>query len=130
MQENEGHKPGNNEPGKPESPRRRTTSQPGIGRAYRQRWIAQQIKAKLLEEGHPEECAICGAKDDLRVNHDTTGLVRGLLCGRCDKGLELFEGNPELLRLDTTYLGRPPMRYVYVETIHLDFKPRRTPGSR
>ncbi len=130
MQENVGQTPQYNEPEKPESPRRRSASRPAIGRAYRQRWITQQIKAKLLEEGHPEECAICGAKDDLRVHHDTTGLVRGLLCKRCDKGLEIFEGNPELLKRAITYLDRPPTRYVYDKTIHLDVKPRRKRGSR
>ncbi len=133
MQENEGQKPRNNGPEKPSSPRRRTGSQPDIGRTHRQGWITEQIKAKLLEEGHPEECAICGAKGELLVDHDTTGLVRGLLCGRCNRGLELFEGNPELLGRAAAYQGRAPTRYVYDETIHLDFKrdpKRRKPGSR
>lgn len=94
MQENGGHKPRNNRPKKPSLSGRQAGSRPDIGRANRQRWITQQIKAKLLEEGHARECAICGAKGQLFVNHDTTGLVRGLLCGRCNGGLELFEETP------------------------------------
>ncbi len=105
----------------PKNPR----SRPEIGRTHRKRWINQEIKKKLLEEGNPEECAICGAKDALHVNHDTTGFVRGLLCGRCDKSLELFEGNPALFRQAAAYLDRPLTRYVVGESIHLDIKPRR-----
>lgn len=115
MQGNEGQQP----------ERRRAGSRPDVGWAHRVRWIAKQIKAKLLEEGHPNECAICGAKGRLVVNHDTTGLVWGLLCERCDRALGLFEGSPELLRRAAAYRGRPPTRYIYGETAHLDLKPRR-----
>lgn len=121
MQGNEGQKPP------------RSGSRPDIGRYYRERWIAQRIKEQLLKDGHPEECAICGAKSHLRVNQDTTGLVRGLLCVRCDRGLELFEGNADLLKRAAQYQGRAPTRYVYGETIHLDIKrgpKRRKPGGR
>lgn len=109
MQGNEGQGP----------PPRRTGSQPDIGRAHSLRRIEARIKEKLLEDGHPEACAICGAKGALRVNHDTTGFVRGLLCGRCDKALELFKGSQELLRRAAEYQERAPTRYVYGETIHL-----------
>ncbi len=125
MQRYEGHKRGEERSEKATPPRRRADSRPDVGRSYRQRWITQQIKTKLIEEGHPEQCAICGAKDDLRVNHDTTGLVRGLLCGRCNESLESFRSSPKLLGRAATYLGRPLTRYVFDETIHLDVKPRR-----
>ncbi len=120
MQGNEGQKP------------QRSGSRPEIGRYHRERWIAQRIKDQLLKDGHPEKCAICGAKGHLRVNHDTTGLVRGLLCVRCDRGLGLFEGNADLLKRAAQYQGRAPTRYVYGETIHLDIKrdpKRRRPGG-
>jgi hypothetical protein len=98
---------------------RRSGSQPDIGRDDRERQIEERIKEILLEDGHPEECAICGAKDALHVDHDTTGSVRGLLCGRCTKVLELSKGSRELLRQAADYLGRAPTRYIYGETIHL-----------
>jgi hypothetical protein len=121
MQGNEGQKP------------QRSGSRPDIGRYHRERWIAERIKAQLLKDGHPEKCAICGAKGPLRVNHDTTGMVRGLLCVRCDRALGLFEGNPDLLRRAAEYQVRAPTRYVYGETVNLDLKrnpKRRKPGGR
>jgi len=105
MQGNRGQQP----------PRRRTRSRPDIGLSHRQ----QRIKEKLLEDGHSEECAICGAKGALFVNHDASGLVRGLLCGRCNRGVGLFEGSPELLQRAAAYEGCAPTPYVYGETIHL-----------
>ena len=98
----------------------RSGSRPAIGRYHRERWIAERIKAQLLKDGYPEKCAICGAKGPLRVNHDTTGMVRGLLCVRCDRALGLFEGNPDLLRRAAEYQGRAPTRYVYGEATKFD----------
>jgi hypothetical protein len=53
-------------------------------------------------------CAICredALEDSLNVDHcHVTGKVRGLLCGRCNKGLGLFQDSPLLLRLAAEYL--------------------------
>jgi hypothetical protein len=98
MQNHDEQKRGDSRSEKAKS-RRGSGSRPDVGRFYRQRWITQQIKAKLLEEGHPEECRICGAKGDLRVNHDTTGFVRGLLCGSCNKASPLQRSRRCFLRL-------------------------------
>lgn len=54
-------------------------------------------------------CAICDKADSkgLHVDHDhRTGLVRGLLCGRCNKGIGLVD--EDLGRLDAakSYLAR------------------------
>jgi hypothetical protein len=54
-------------------------------------------------------CAICRkpAGRDLHVDHDhSTNQVRGLLCGKCNKGIGLFDDQPELLRAAQSYLQR------------------------
>jgi hypothetical protein len=55
-------------------------------------------------------CAICGEQcktgKALAVDHcHKTGVVRGLLCGRCNKGLGLFGDRPGLLRKAADYLN-------------------------
>ncbi len=50
-------------------------------------------------------CAICGRDKNLEIAHDhDTGAVRGVLCGRCNKGLGLFLDNAVMLRKAITYL--------------------------
>ena len=71
----------------------------------------------LEEQGH--KCAICAAPFDperrLGVDHDhgccdgrdSCGeCVRGLLCGRCNLGLEQFRDDPSRLRSAADYLDR------------------------
>jgi hypothetical protein len=48
-------------------------------------------------------CAICGrpprSRRVLDVDHDhLTGIVRGLLCGNCNRAVGLLDDNPELFR--------------------------------
>lgn len=57
------------------------------------------------------KCAICGnGNGDLKReglfidhNHDT-GVVRGLLCGKCNVGIGHFQDNPKLLKRAIEYL--------------------------
>lgn len=54
-------------------------------------------------------CAICGLKcktgRELAVDHNhATGEVRGLLCGKCNKGIGLFDERPELFAAAVAYL--------------------------
>jgi hypothetical protein len=57
-------------------------------------------------------CAICGAAmnpdaNSLAIDHcHATGKVRGILCGRCNKALGLFDDDPLLLEKAVIYLRR------------------------
>lgn len=44
-------------------------------------------------------CEVCGDDHQLGVDHNhSTGNVRGILCGRCNKGLGLLRDDPAILR--------------------------------
>jgi Recombination endonuclease VII len=67
----------------------------------------------LLMVGQEGACAICrkefrdGKDTTAHVDHDhSTGAVRGLLCGRCNRGLGCFDDNHDLLQRALQYLGR------------------------
>jgi hypothetical protein len=50
---------------------------------------------------------VCNSGRRLAVDHDhSTGVVRGLLCGNCNKGLGCFKDSPELLNKAAEYLGK------------------------
>lgn len=55
-------------------------------------------------------CAACGELEvpgsmSLHVDHDhSTGSVRGLLCGNCNRAIGLFRDNPRALRRAASYL--------------------------
>lgn len=56
-------------------------------------------------------CAICGqlprgtGRNGFVVDHDhNNGLVRGILCADCNKGLGNFKDNSNVLRLAAKYL--------------------------
>ena len=71
-------------------------------------------QTKLTEQDG--KCAICrnaetarrGRKDMwFSVDHNhTTGAVRGLLCGRCNVAIGMFDENPETLKSAIAYLDR------------------------
>lgn len=59
------------------------------------------------------KCALCGSDPDKRRHHDfavdhchESGVVRGLLCHRCNVGLGHFQDNPVLLMAAAEYLER------------------------
>ncbi len=74
---------------------------------------SEQYNAMLDSQGHL--CRICGEPDGdgtsmqasrLAVDHcHTTGVVRGLLCYRCNVGLGMFKDRPELLQKAIEYLS-------------------------
>jgi hypothetical protein len=66
-------------------------------------------------------CAICGTKTLTKkykgtparhpVDHDhKTGIVRGILCDRCNRGLGLLGDSVEILRSALEYLEKQPWR--------------------
>ena len=66
---------------------------------------------ELLEkQGH--KCAICngdnkhcGSGDKFHIDHcHTSGKVRGLLCGHCNRGLGLFNDNPAVMLAAINYI--------------------------
>lgn len=67
-----------------------------------------------MRESQNNSCAICGTppppvnyRTHLDVDHcHTTGVVRGLLCNNCNRGLGHFKDNPELLIKAAQYLKR------------------------
>lgn len=51
------------------------------------------------------QCVICGDSGKLVVDHDhQTGMVRGMLCNHCNRGLGHFRDDPMLLEFAAQYL--------------------------
>lgn len=50
-------------------------------------------------------CMLCNSSDKLVVDHcHETGVVRGVLCGKCNTGLGMFQDSYELLSKASKYL--------------------------
>jgi hypothetical protein len=71
-----------------------------------------------------KECVICGAEEDLVVDHcHKTNIVRGMLCNHCNRGLGHFKDDPELLEFARIYLlsysakNKEAKEYLKLETI-------------
>lgn len=65
---------------------------------YEQRFLAQKGRCRICDS--PERSGRL-----LAVDHDhVTGLVRGLLCSACNRGLGFFRDRPDVLRVAADYL--------------------------
>ena len=64
---------------------------------------AQYDAMSAAQRGH---CKTCGRDDQgLHVDHDhATGMIRGLLCGNCNRMIGLAGDNPAVLRKAANYL--------------------------
>lgn len=89
--------------------RRRKAADPDYSRrnAYKHKYgitMEQYYEMETRQEGR---CAICGVVPDrLHVDHDAaTGVVRGLLCGNCNRAIGMFKHDPERLGAAIRYLG-------------------------
>jgi hypothetical protein len=77
----------------------------------RQYGITLEQYDEMLEEQN-YRCAICNNEDEvegrrLAIDHcHTTGVVRGLLCGKCNRGIGLFYDSRELLERAINYLNK------------------------
>jgi hypothetical protein len=73
-----------------------------------QRYGLSQEEYEELKERQKSKCAICGRKQSgkrLSVDHcHSTGLVRGLLCNKCNAALGLLDDYPDRLRCAIRYL--------------------------
>jgi hypothetical protein len=68
--------------------------------------ITEDQYAKLFNEGS-EQCWICKqfTEYSLNVDHNhQTGQIRGLLCGKCNRALGLFQDNKNIIRAAAKYL--------------------------
>ena len=65
----------------------------------------------IAQKGRCKNCGLPSGKRALSVDHDhTVGIVRGLLCHKCNRGIGLFRDNPSLLLKTALYLERRDVR--------------------
>jgi hypothetical protein len=80
-----------------------------VCKMFRDFGLTEEDYERMLEE-QDRKCMICGdphgtSGKSLAVDHDhDSGLIRGLLCSRCNPGLGFFRDSPGLLRKAAEYL--------------------------
>lgn len=98
-----------------ETKRRYMAAKPETDRAWKLSWFygmtLEDYERLLAAQGNA--CAICktdaGTQSHgrLQVDHcHSTGEVRGLLCGRCNRGLGMFSDSPDALKAALRYLDK------------------------
>lgn len=71
--------------------------------------LTWEDESRMLEQ-QGGVCGICGgqpARESFDIDHDhQTGKVRGLLCGKCNKGLGLLGDNEHMVKQALRYLRK------------------------
>lgn|SRR6266576_263560 len=109
--------------GNPDTPRRGERGIPLRARELRRKYDMTLEEYEALLHAQKKACAICGSVDPrhgrgptgaspyLAVDHDhTSGLVRGLLCHPCNRGLGQLQDSEEILEKAIAYLRRTTPR--------------------
>lgn len=66
----------------------------------------------------PKECEICGETNNLHIDHEhATGLVRGILCGGCNRGIGMLRENISSIQSAIQYLETPPTKELFSKPI-------------
>jgi hypothetical protein len=79
---------------------------------------AQDGKCAICREPEGETDSRSGETRPLSVDHDhATGVVRGLLCGGCNRAIGLLRDDPEIVDRASAYLRNAPMTAV-AEPLH------------
>jgi hypothetical protein len=70
-----------------------------------------------LRAAQDDRCAICGDPGPQHLDHDhSTGVVRRLLCQRCNHGLGLFRDDPAVLRAAAEYVRFHSLSQLVIAT--------------
>ena len=68
--------------------------------------IPKTLRAELVA-AQDGKCGLCGERRPLAVDHcHATRTIRGMLCGRCNRGIGLLDDDPGLLQRAIDYLVR------------------------
>lgn len=91
--------------------RNRERYDPDAQRRYRLKYLyglTPDARSALLDK-QGGVCPICRTDEDLVVDHDhDTGIVRGLLCRRCNSAVGLLQDDPAMCRRAVAYLENIP----------------------
>lgn len=89
---------------------RNTPEQKQRDRSSDRKWrygvTPEQFEELLTAQGGG--CAICGAEANNLDHEHSTGRVRGVLCGPCNRGLGLFKDDPSRLEKAAAYVCNHP----------------------
>ena len=78
----------------------------------RSRYNLEPQHKQALIDAQSNSCAICNykfgqKKGDMKVDHDhNTGVVRGLLCDLCNRGIGMLKDSPSVLQSAIQYLTK------------------------
>lgn len=89
---------------------------PEVRKRERQNWLQKKygLTPDVFESmisGQNSVCAACGSSDwgskGPVVDHNhITGIVRGILCGACNRAIGLFKDSPQIIRAVADYLEK------------------------